>query len=69
MCRLIPGALLGFASYYSDHMVLQKEPAGAVVWGYGEPGAVVTLALSRDGGGVVMKKMVTVKGQSWALSS
>ncbi|XP_064029246.1 sialate O-acetylesterase isoform X2 [Pogoniulus pusillus] len=32
------GALLGFASYYGDHMVLQKEPAGAVVWGYGPSG-------------------------------
>ncbi|NXX41410.1 SIAE acetylesterase, partial [Tricholaema leucomelas] len=53
-----------FASYYSDHMVLQKEPAGAMVWGYGEPGATVTLALSRDGGVVVMKKLVTVKGPS-----
>ncbi|NXG52474.1 SIAE acetylesterase, partial [Psilopogon haemacephalus] len=51
-----------FASYYGDHMVLQKEPAGAVVWGYGQPGATVTLALSRDGGIVVRKKLVTVKG-------
>ncbi|XP_019325925.1 PREDICTED: LOW QUALITY PROTEIN: sialate O-acetylesterase [Aptenodytes forsteri] len=34
-------AMLGFASYYGDHMVLQKEPAGAVVWGYGEPGAAL----------------------------
>ncbi|NXR13762.1 SIAE acetylesterase, partial [Semnornis frantzii] len=53
-----------FASYYSDHMVLQKEPAGAVVWGYGEPGATVTLALSRDGGIVIMKKLAIVKGPS-----
>ncbi|NWZ50440.1 SIAE acetylesterase, partial [Haliaeetus albicilla] len=51
-----------FASYYGDHMVLQKEPAGAVVWGYGEPGAAVTVTLSRDGGLIVMKKMVQVKG-------
>ncbi|NXT32700.1 SIAE acetylesterase, partial [Pelecanoides urinatrix] len=52
-----------FASYYGDHMVLQKEPAGAVVWGYGEPGAAVTVALSGDGG-LVMKKTVQVKGLS-----
>ncbi|NXJ58064.1 SIAE acetylesterase, partial [Spizaetus tyrannus] len=51
-----------FASYYGDHMVLQKEPVGAVVWGYGEPGAAVTVTLSRDGGLIVMKKMVQVKG-------
>ncbi|XP_074891074.1 sialate O-acetylesterase isoform X1 [Buteo buteo] len=56
------GVMLSFASYYGDHMVLQKEPAGAVVWGYGEPGAAVTVTLSRDGGLIVMKKMVQVKG-------
>ncbi|NXW57115.1 SIAE acetylesterase, partial [Eurystomus gularis] len=53
-----------FASYYGDHVVLQKEPAGAVVWGYGEPGATVAVALARDGGLVVMKKTVPVKGAS-----
>ncbi|NXS72882.1 SIAE acetylesterase, partial [Pandion haliaetus] len=53
-----------FASYYGDHMVLQKEPAGAVVWGYGEPGAAVTVALSGDGGLIVMKKAAQVKGPS-----
>ncbi|KAM6115545.1 sialate O-acetylesterase [Phoenicopterus ruber ruber] len=58
------GAMLGFASYYGDHMVLQKEPAGAVVWGHGEPGAAVTVALSGDGGVIVMKKTARVKGPS-----
>ncbi|XP_061331984.1 sialate O-acetylesterase isoform X3 [Pezoporus flaviventris] len=58
------GAILSFASYYGDHMVLQKEPAGAVVWGYGEPGAAVTVALSGDGGLVLMKKMAQVKEPS-----
>ncbi|KAF1631573.1 Sialate O-acetylesterase, partial [Eudyptes filholi] len=53
-----------FASYYGDHMVLQKEPAGAVVWGYGEPGAAVTVALSGDGGIIIMKKTARVKGPS-----
>ncbi|NXS39094.1 SIAE acetylesterase, partial [Balaeniceps rex] len=53
-----------FASYYGDHMVLQKEPAGAVVWGYGEPGAAVTVALSGDGGLIVMKKTAPVKAPS-----
>ncbi|XP_074783337.1 sialate O-acetylesterase [Athene noctua] len=57
------GAMFGFASYYGDHMVLQKEPAGAVVWGYGEPGAAVTVVLS-GAGGLVMKKMARVKGPS-----
>ncbi|NWR62289.1 SIAE acetylesterase, partial [Bucorvus abyssinicus] len=53
-----------FASYYGDHMVLQKEPAGAVVWGYGAPGAVVTVVLTGDGGLVVMKKVTRVEGAS-----
>ncbi|KAM6295715.1 sialate O-acetylesterase [Aegotheles albertisi] len=55
--------MLSFASYYGDHMVLQREPAGAVVWGYGEPGATVTVTLSRDGG-IAMKKTALVRGPS-----
>uniref|UniRef100_A0A8C8BNF6 Sialic acid acetylesterase n=1 Tax=Otus sunia TaxID=257818 RepID=A0A8C8BNF6_9STRI len=65
---LILGAMFGFASYYGDHMVLQKEPAGAVVWGYGEPGAAVTVVLSGAGGLVVLKKTARVKGGSWTLT-
>ncbi|XP_077161221.1 sialate O-acetylesterase isoform X2 [Paroedura picta] len=38
-------------------MVLQKGPAGAVLWGYGEPGANVT-AMIYKWDNVVMKKMV-----------
>ncbi|NXS97771.1 SIAE acetylesterase, partial [Jacana jacana] len=53
-----------FASYYGHHMVLQKEPTGAVVWGYGELGATVTVVLSGDSGLVVMKKTAEVKGPS-----
>ncbi|KFU85523.1 Sialate O-acetylesterase, partial [Chaetura pelagica] len=53
-----------FASYYGDHMVLQKEPAGAVVWGYGEPGAMVTVVLSEDSGFIISKKTVHIKGPS-----
>ncbi|NXY20842.1 SIAE acetylesterase, partial [Atrichornis clamosus] len=53
-----------FASYYGDHMVLQKEPAGAVVWGHGEPGAVVTVTLSGTSGLIVMEKTAQVKGPS-----
>uniref|UniRef100_A0A8C3HBQ7 Sialic acid acetylesterase n=1 Tax=Chrysemys picta bellii TaxID=8478 RepID=A0A8C3HBQ7_CHRPI len=50
------GVTFRFASYYGDHMVLQKKPAGAVVWGYGEAGANVTVSLSKDSK-VIMKKM------------
>nr|XP_015192868.1 PREDICTED: sialate O-acetylesterase isoform X1 [Lepisosteus oculatus] len=34
-----------FASYYGDHMVLQKAPQRAVVWGYGEDAAEVTVTV------------------------
>jgi len=37
---------LRFASYYGDHMVLQKSPERAVLWGRGPEGAQVTLTLS-----------------------
>ncbi|CAM5120958.1 unnamed protein product [Natator depressus] len=57
------GVTFRFASYYGDHMVLQKKPAGAVVWGYGESGANVTLSLSKDSK-VIMKKMAQVEEHS-----
>lgn len=41
-----PAEELRFASYYGNHMVLQKAPAKAVVWGYGETGAKIVLSLS-----------------------
>ena len=31
------------AAYYSDHMVLQMAPGKAVVWGYGDVGAQITV--------------------------
>ena len=31
------------AAYYSDHMVLQMAPGRAVVWGYGDVGAQITV--------------------------
>ncbi|XP_078740343.1 sialate O-acetylesterase-like [Lampetra fluviatilis] len=39
------------ASYYGDHMVLQRGPRGAFVWGFGKAGAEVVVRLynrSRD---------------------
>ncbi|NWT59237.1 SIAE acetylesterase, partial [Erythrocercus mccallii] len=53
-----------FASYYGDHMVLQKKPSGAVVWGHGELGAVVTVTLSGASGLIIMEKTAQVKGPS-----
>ncbi|KAM3921731.1 sialate O-acetylesterase [Leptodactylus fuscus] len=50
-----------FASYYGDHMVLQQRPARAVVWGFGEVGAIVTVTLLR-GMDTISKMAVNVKG-------
>ncbi|XP_054986333.1 sialate O-acetylesterase [Sorex araneus] len=60
------GVEFRFASYISDHMVLQKAPAGAVLWGYGLPGAAVTVSLLR-GQDTVMKKgtRVRVGSNTW----
>lgn len=52
-----------FASYISDYMVLQKEPAGAVIWGYGTPGAMVIVSLLHQQD-TVMQKGTWVKGGS-----
>ncbi|XP_023447728.1 sialate O-acetylesterase isoform X2 [Dasypus novemcinctus] len=49
-----------FASYISDYMVLQKEPAGAVIWGYGIPGATVTVTLCQNQK-AIMRKGTSVK--------
>ncbi|XP_070221334.1 sialate O-acetylesterase isoform X7 [Bos mutus] len=52
-----------FASYIDDYMVLQREPAGAVIWGYGTPRATVTVTLCRDQE-PIMKKGTRVKGKT-----
>lgn len=44
-------------------MVLQKEPSGAVIWGFGTPGATVTVTLCR-GQEAIMKKVTHVKASS-----
>ncbi|XP_042530759.1 sialate O-acetylesterase [Dipodomys spectabilis] len=52
-----------FASYFDSYMVLQKEPAGAVIWGYGIPGAMVTVTLFHDEE-AIMTKVTSVKAPS-----
>ncbi|KAI3354460.1 hypothetical protein L3Q82_018972, partial [Scortum barcoo] len=60
------GGSLRFASYYGDHMVLQKSPERAVVWGYGPEGAQVYVFLL----GVTNQKAspVTVTEGVWRVS-
>ncbi|KAM4014830.1 sialate O-acetylesterase [Anomaloglossus baeobatrachus] len=55
------GAVFRFASYYGDHMVLQQMPARAVVWGYGDVGARVTVTLLQ-GMDTISKTAVSVHG-------
>ena len=35
-----------FASHYADHMVLQRTPYAAVLWGVGEENALVNVSLA-----------------------
>ncbi|CAB1431008.1 unnamed protein product [Pleuronectes platessa] len=42
----LPDGCLRFASYYGEHMVLQRSPERAVMWGYGPDGGHVTVSLS-----------------------
>lgn len=39
-------AKLRFASSYGDHMVLQKSPAKAMLWGYAPEGTQINISLS-----------------------
>ncbi|CAH1270682.1 SIAE [Branchiostoma lanceolatum] len=49
-----------WASYYSDHMVLQREPNRAVVWGYGDVGANVTVSVYPTEKGKVYHSIVQI---------
>nr|XP_045002131.1 sialate O-acetylesterase isoform X2 [Jaculus jaculus] len=57
------GIYFRFASYINNYMVLQKEPAGAVIWGFGTPGATVVVTLCQ-GQDIIMKKVTNVKAPS-----
>ena len=35
-----------FASHYADHMVLQRGPDAAVLWGFGEENALVIVSIA-----------------------
>ncbi|KAM9221295.1 sialate O-acetylesterase isoform 1-T2 [Dugong dugon] len=61
--RRSAGVDFSFASYIDNYMVLQKEPAGAVIWGYGIAGATVTVTVGQAQE-TVMKKVTRVKADS-----
>ncbi|KAG8434692.1 hypothetical protein GDO86_012884 [Hymenochirus boettgeri] len=52
-----------FASYYASSMVLQQKPSQAVIWGYGEVGATVTVSLFK-GPEIISKKIVDLNGET-----
>ncbi|XP_072342970.1 sialate O-acetylesterase [Scyliorhinus torazame] len=54
-----------FGSYYASHMVLQKEPAGAVVWGYGAVGGIINVTVWREDSIFIQK--VTAVNEDLAL--
>lgn len=56
------GGTFRFASYYGDHMVLQQQPSRALIWGYGELGAQVTVTLIR-GSDAIAKTPVIINGE------
>jgi sialate O-acetylesterase len=35
-----------FANYFQDHMVLQRAPQRAIVWGFGDPSKLTTLTMN-----------------------
>jgi len=56
---------LQFASYYSDHMVLQRAPSRAVLWGYSsitDDNITITLQLKADSVNTVYKTSVHATG-------
>lgn len=52
-----------FASHYANHMVLQSDPYAAVVWGFGEENALVTVSIARE-----MIQTITKRGEQFCES-
>nr|XP_033773760.1 sialate O-acetylesterase [Geotrypetes seraphini] len=51
------------ASYFADHMVLQKEPAQAMIWGHGDVGAFVKVTIFQ-GSNIISWKIGQVEGDT-----
>jgi hypothetical protein len=37
-----------FANYFQDHMVLQRAPQRAIVWGFGDSSKLTTLRINNQ---------------------
>ncbi|XP_043119960.1 sialate O-acetylesterase isoform X2 [Puntigrus tetrazona] len=46
LASVLSAEVFRFSSYYGNHMVLQKAPAKAAVWGFGQTDATVVVSLS-----------------------
>ncbi|XP_078055357.1 sialate O-acetylesterase [Mustelus asterias] len=54
-----------FGSYYASHMVLQKEPARAAVWGYGAVESIINVTVWREDN--IFTQQVTAANEGQAL--
>ncbi|CAF4337803.1 unnamed protein product, partial [Rotaria sordida] len=45
-CKIIGNGVPRFANYLQDHMVLQRAPQSAVIWGFGEASKLTTLQIN-----------------------
>ncbi|KAJ8400355.1 hypothetical protein AAFF_G00397380 [Aldrovandia affinis] len=69
LCAVIPVNAFDefrFASYYGDHMVLQKAPERAVLWGYASDGSKVFVILEGQQGN--KKQAAYVQNGMWRLT-
>ena len=58
------GTEFRFANYYADHMVLQRAPKVAIIWGYVPNCDPVEVTFSENG---IQAKITPVSGQSKSL--
>ena len=47
-CFIESNGMPRFANYIQDHMVLQRAPQRAIVWGYGDPSQLTTLTINEQ---------------------
>ena len=59
-----------FANYIQDHMVLQRAPQRAIVWGYGDPSTLTTLTLNDQIYHTISEsQVINAEGESiWSVS-
>jgi len=46
--QILGNGIPRFANYFQDHMVLQRAPLKAIVWGYGDSSQLTTLRINNQ---------------------